>query len=130
MARLRNKCEQREYVRPRAMELARSGYFRGWLPIEHHLRFEELCPEARHVLDDERIREELDNLCIEARKTMKISDMIELLRSVQSGEGDLNVRVYVPESSGYLDLPGTYLTEKDKGFLYLTGAEHRDSPPP
>ena len=63
MGRIRTKREQREYIPSRARELARSGKFSGWLAIEHHLRFEEFCPEARHVLDDERTRDELDNLC-------------------------------------------------------------------
>ena len=67
MARRRTKREQREYVGPRARELARSGQFSGWWAIEIHLRREENCPEARHVLDDERTREELDTLCKEAR---------------------------------------------------------------
>ena len=61
--RRRTKRQQREHVGPRARELAKSGKFRNWLAIEHHLRFEESCPEARHVLDNERIREELDRLC-------------------------------------------------------------------
>lgn len=68
MARQKTKLEQREYIRPRARELARTGRFINWLEIEHHLRFEEFCPEARHVLDDEFTREELDHLCKEARK--------------------------------------------------------------
>ena len=63
MGRIRTKPEQREYVVPRARELARKGEFAGWLAIEHHLRFDEFCAEARHVLDDERIRDELDELC-------------------------------------------------------------------
>ena len=61
--RRRTKRQQREYVGPRARELATSGKFRNWLGIEQHLRLEESCPEARHVLDNERIREELDRLC-------------------------------------------------------------------
>jgi len=59
----RTKRQQREYIRPRARELAKSGKFQNWLAIEHHLRFEESCPEARHVLDNERVREELNRLC-------------------------------------------------------------------
>lgn len=67
MARRRTKREQHEYIGPRARELARSGEFNNWLSIEHYLRFEEDCPEARHVLDDECTREELDKLCKEHR---------------------------------------------------------------
>ncbi len=61
------KSRQREYALPRARELARSGRFSNWLAIEHELRFEEGVPEARFCLDDERIREELDRMCAEAR---------------------------------------------------------------
>ena len=56
MARLRNKQEQREYIGPRARELAESGNFQNWQEIEHHLRYEEFCLEVRHVLDNERIQ--------------------------------------------------------------------------
>ena len=74
-----NKREQREHIGPLAWELVRSGNFLGWHDIEAYLRYEEHCFEARHVLDNERIRQELDKLCKEARKTMKISDLTELL---------------------------------------------------
>lgn len=66
MARIRTKREQREYIGPRARELARSGRFLNWHDIEVYLRYDEHCLEARHVLDDERVREELDRLCKEA----------------------------------------------------------------
>ena len=62
------KKQQREYALPRARELARSGHFSGWLAIEHELHFEEMVPEAKFCLDDERIREELDRMCAEAQK--------------------------------------------------------------
>ena len=71
MARLRTKREQREYIGPRARELAKSGKFLDWHEIEVHLRHEEHCLEARHVLDDERVREELDKLCKESQKRIK-----------------------------------------------------------
>ena len=61
-----NKKQQRERIERLAPELARSGRFGGWLAIEHHFRFEEGMPEARHALDNERIREQLDRLCKEA----------------------------------------------------------------
>lgn len=61
--RQRTKAEQREYVSWRAPELARTGEFADWLAIEHNLRFEEYCPEARDALDNERARAELDRLC-------------------------------------------------------------------
>lgn len=66
--RQRTKRQQREYVGPRARELAGSGNFHNWLGIEQYLRLEEFCPEARHVLDNELTREELDRLCKQARK--------------------------------------------------------------
>ena len=67
--RHRTKREQRNTS---AHKLAKSGKFLNWLQIEHHLRFEEYCPEARHVLDHELTREELDRLCKEARKKYQL----------------------------------------------------------
>lgn len=49
-----------------ARELARTGEFSEWYAVEVYLRHEEGCLEARHVLDNERIRNELDRLCEEA----------------------------------------------------------------
>lgn len=51
----------------RARELAASGEFYGWWGIEVYLRKKEYCPEARHVLDAELIREDLARLCKEAK---------------------------------------------------------------
>ena len=68
--RQRTKREQREYVPGRARELARSGEFTNWYQIEVHLRQEEFCPEARHVLDNERTRDELDRMCREAKSSL------------------------------------------------------------
>lgn len=64
----RTKRQQREYVPKRARELACSGNFPNWLSIEIHMRYEEYCPEARHVLDNEVVRKQLDRLCWEARR--------------------------------------------------------------
>ena len=61
--RQRTKRQQREYIPGRARELAASGKFSGWYAIEQHFRLEEYCPEARHVLDNERTRDELNRLC-------------------------------------------------------------------
>ena len=66
-----NKKQQREYIGPRARKLAKSGKFLGWHAIEVHLRYEEACHEARHVLDNERTREELDRLCKEAQARLE-----------------------------------------------------------
>lgn len=74
MAKLRTKKQQREYIRPRAYELAKSGKFTSWHQIEVHLRSEEHCPEARHVLDAPDIREKLDRLCKESRDIQQETD--------------------------------------------------------
>ena len=60
--------EQREYVRPRAMELARSGEFFDSYAIEVHLRTEEGCPGAKRLLDEPELKEELNSLCQKARQ--------------------------------------------------------------
>ena len=62
------KKQQRERIPSRARELARSGQFLNWHGIEVHLRYEEFMPEARFVLDNERVRDELDKLCAKSRK--------------------------------------------------------------
>lgn len=69
MARIRTKREQREFIPGEARKLAKSGNFLGWWDIEVHLRYDEHCWEARHVLDNERIREELNRLCSERRQS-------------------------------------------------------------
>ncbi len=68
--RRRTKSEQREYIPGRARQLARSGEFSGWWEIERHLVSEEHCPEARHSLDREDFRDELDRLCEEAQSRL------------------------------------------------------------
>jgi hypothetical protein len=50
-----------------ADQLAKSGRYSGWLPIEWELR-ERGYPRARQLLDNERVREGLDRACAEARK--------------------------------------------------------------
>ncbi len=56
------KAEREEYAVKRAYELARTGEFSDHLDIEHAIRGEGF-EEARHVLDDQRIRRELKELC-------------------------------------------------------------------
>ena len=68
MARLRTKREQREYVRPRAKELARSENFIDCYAIEVHLRTEEGCPKAKWILNEPELQEELNSLCQEAQQ--------------------------------------------------------------
>lgn len=57
-----NKQERAEKIRKRAYEYAKSGEYDNWLSIEWQIRSEGLS-EARHVLDNPRIRKELDTLC-------------------------------------------------------------------
>ncbi len=53
----------------RARALARSGMFYGLLPLEFELRFEDGYEDARDWLADPAIRDELDQLCREARQS-------------------------------------------------------------
>jgi hypothetical protein len=53
-------------VTERAYHLAHSGGYFGWLAIERELRSEGFS-RAPHLLDDGRIREELNAICAEAR---------------------------------------------------------------
>jgi hypothetical protein len=59
--------KQLKHVEARAHELARSGKFYGWPPLEFELRFEEGFSEAREWLHEAATRDELDRLCREAR---------------------------------------------------------------
>ena len=61
------KREVREHVTRRARELAESGRFERWSQIEFELRFKEGFPEARTVLGDDFIRDELDSICQRVR---------------------------------------------------------------
>lgn len=53
-----------------ARKLARSGKYAGWLEIEWELRGREY-KRAKYLLDDERIREELNRVCAESQKELK-----------------------------------------------------------
>ena len=55
-----------------AYQMARSGEYNSWLGIEWELRGQGYF-RARQLLDDEAIRERLDNLCIEAQSNNKDS---------------------------------------------------------
>jgi hypothetical protein len=57
-----------EQIQARARELAQSGNFYGWPPLEFELRFEDGYSEARGWLHRPATREELDRMCQEARK--------------------------------------------------------------
>ena len=57
-----------EQIQARARELAQSGNFYGWPPLEFELRFEDGYSEAREWLHRPATREELDRMCQEARK--------------------------------------------------------------
>lgn len=62
-----NKKERHAYIVRRARELADSGKFSGWLQIEWHIRFDENFQDARHVLDDQFTRSQLDEACKRAK---------------------------------------------------------------
>jgi hypothetical protein len=65
-----NYATIQERIWSRAYELARSGKFPNWITIEWELRFKEGCPDARQMLDNQFIRDELDTLCDEARQSI------------------------------------------------------------
>jgi hypothetical protein len=54
-------------IQAKARELARSGTFYGWRPIEFVLFFEDGISQAREWLDKPATHEELDLLCQKAR---------------------------------------------------------------
>jgi len=54
-----------ERVIHRAFNLAHSGRYPGWKAIEEELQSEGFS-RAADILDDGRVREELDNICAEA----------------------------------------------------------------
>jgi hypothetical protein len=58
---------RQEQLWHRAYELARTGKFPNWITIEWELRFKEDFPEALEMLDNPFIRDELDELCDQAR---------------------------------------------------------------
>jgi hypothetical protein len=60
-----------EQFKDKARELASSGTFHGWAPIEFVLRFEPGYTEAQEWLYSPETRDELDELCREARERNK-----------------------------------------------------------
>ncbi len=56
-----------KHFQSKARELARSGKFYGWLPLEFELQFQDGFDVAREWLHRPETREELDQLCQEAR---------------------------------------------------------------
>jgi hypothetical protein len=54
-------------IQAKASELARSGEFYGWRPIEFELFFEDGISEAREWLYATATQEELDRICQKAR---------------------------------------------------------------
>jgi hypothetical protein len=54
-------------IQAKARELARSGTFYGWRPIEFVLLFEDGVSEAREWLHKASTQEELDRICWKAR---------------------------------------------------------------
>ncbi|MBC8416043.1 MAG: hypothetical protein H8E11_06410 [Candidatus Cloacimonetes bacterium] len=63
------KKEREELILKWAYEYARSGDFKDYSEIEWKLRNTDNCPEARTILDNYFIREELDELCKQAQKS-------------------------------------------------------------
>lgn len=61
-----NKKERREYIMKTAREMAATGKYRDYLGIEAVLRREGFH-EARSLLDNRSIRQELKELCEEAQ---------------------------------------------------------------
>ena len=59
--------KQLKRMQAKARELARSGKFYGWPPLEFELLFEDGFSEAREWLHEAATRDELDRLCREAR---------------------------------------------------------------
>ena len=60
--RSKRKEERHTYVRKKAEELAQSGDYSDWLSIEWAIRSDGY-EEARSILDDHYIREELNKTC-------------------------------------------------------------------
>lgn len=67
------KDERHTYIRKHSYELARSGEYIDWLSIEWKLRSEGFG-EARSLLDNQYIREELNQICNQARSQSEIEN--------------------------------------------------------
>ena len=63
------KKERQELIRKRAYELAKSGKCRDYRSVENFLISEGL-EEAGSILDNERFREELDEICNRAQSNL------------------------------------------------------------
>ena len=63
-----NKKERAEFIDQEADAMARSGKYTDWLSIEHALRHQGY-PEARQILDDQFRRQELNQMCRQARES-------------------------------------------------------------
>ena len=62
------KDERHTYIRQQAYELARSGNYLDWLSVERALRGDG-WGEARAILDNPSIREELNQICNRAQSS-------------------------------------------------------------
>ncbi len=62
-----NKKERDELMNKRALEMARSGQYNDWHHIETTL-CREGFPKARQWLDSQLLRNELDEMCRQAKK--------------------------------------------------------------
>lgn len=63
-----NKKERTEFIDREADSMARSGEYADWLSIERALRHQGFA-EARQILDDQFRRQELNEMCRQARET-------------------------------------------------------------
>ena len=61
------KKDLAEFIDRRADEMARSGQYRDWMSIEIALRSEGYL-KARQILDDQFRRQELNEMCNQARQ--------------------------------------------------------------
>jgi hypothetical protein len=63
-----NRKTREARILKRAREIAKTGRHIGWYYVEAELRTQMGEPLAREVLADQQVRDELDHICIAARK--------------------------------------------------------------
>lgn len=64
------KAERNTHILSRLKELARGGECRDWRSIELRLLIEGF-PEARNILDDKLLQQELDQFCKDCYEPLK-----------------------------------------------------------
>ena len=68
-----NTDERHSHIRKLAFDYARSGKYIDWLSVEHALRSDGFS-EARSILDNQYIREELNQICKDAHSPSEIEN--------------------------------------------------------